>query len=345
MQESLAGDDQRRVAFLSSHDNKFANAFPLALAPDPLLRFNSFEFSTAIARKLGLPIPLLASHIGANIKTEGGSARATVDPYGNSVAAAPGVLGGYTKQMHDFLQRHMMMAAKRAGIPVKGSSQVDTCNGVFGSCLRLGDTPLCDDTKVTLQKLIPDFIIDGRSFTDFGPFNDPPNRLIGRETLGEVKTLARLDLAPDARAAQFQSDVEKRVRDLDAEFPGSTFERVLNSYGVEGKYLVLVDGPFSNLSGDVTVLTDFIARVRALRLIQQRNMSPKLALALVRNSLVQCFGLMSSLLWARHIIVRFRDAVVRTPRRQAAADQDPVSDDIFPDPWRGAYFGYFVSGA
>ena len=149
----------------------------MAFAPDPLLRFNSFEFSTAIARKLGLPIPLLASHIGANIKAEGRSARATVDPYGNSVAAAPGVLGGYTKQMHDIFQWHIIMAAKRASIPVKGSSQVDTCNGVFGSSLHLGETPLSDNTKVTLQKLIPDFLVDGRSFTDIGPFNDPPNRL------------------------------------------------------------------------------------------------------------------------------------------------------------------------
>ena len=193
--------------------------------------------------------------------------------------------------------------------------------------------------------MIPDFLVDGRSFTDIGPFNDPPNRLQGRQALSEVRTLARLDLAPDARAAQFQSDVERRVRDLDTEFPGSTFERVLNSYGAEGRYLVLVDGPFSNLSRGVSVLTDFIARVRALRLIQQRDMSPKLALALVRNSLVQCFGLMSSLLWARHIIGRFRDAVVRTPRRQVASDQDILPDDNFSDPWRGAYFGSFVPGA
>ena len=93
------------------------------------------------------------------------------------------------------------------------------------------------------------------------------------------------------------------------------------------------------------VLTDFIARIRSLRLIQQRNISPKLALALVRNSLIQCFGLMSSLLWARHIIVRFRDAVVRTPRRKVAVDQNSVPDYIFPDPWRNAYFGPFVLGA
>ena len=54
---------------------------------------------------------------------------------------------------------------------------------------------------------------------------------------------------------------------------------------------------------------------------------------------------MSSLLWARYIILRIRDAAVRTRRRQAVADQDPIPDDTIPDPWRGAYFGFFVPGA
>jgi hypothetical protein len=170
--------------------------------------------------------------------------------------------------------------------------------------------------------------------------------LIGRESLGEVKTLARTDITPDARAAKFQSDVFKRVRDLDSTYLGSTFEKVLKSYGEEGKYLVLVDGPFSNLPGDVAILTDFIARVRACRVIpQQRNLSPKLALALVRNLLVQSFGLMSSLLWARHINCRFLDAAVRSPRHQVAEDQNFTFEDTFPDPWRGGYHGSFVPGA
>jgi hypothetical protein len=34
--------------------------------------------------------------------------------------------------------------------------------------------------------------------------------------------------------------------------------------------------------------------------------------------------------------------VVRTFRRQVVADQNPVPDDIFPDPWHGAYFGSLV---
>ena len=288
---------------------------------------------------------MLASHIGVSIKTEGRSAHAIVDPYGNGVAGAPGVKGGHTRDMHDAFQRSIVMAAKKAGISVKGSSQVDTFNGVFGSCLNLGENPLSEGTTVTLQKLIPDFLINGRAFSDLGPFNDPPNRLIGRESSGEVKTLARTDITPHARATKFQSDVLKRVRDLDSAYPGSTFEKVLKSYGEDGKFLVLVDGPFSNLSDDVAILTDFIARVRACRMIQQRGLSPKLALALVRNSLDQSFGLMSSLLWARHINGRFRDAVVRSPRHRVAEDHNFTFEDTFPDPWRGGYYGSFVPGA
>jgi hypothetical protein len=54
---------------------------------------------------------------------------------------------------------------------------------------------------------------------------------------------------------------------------------------------------------------------------------------------------MSSLLWARHIIGRFWDAVVRAPRQQAAEDKNNLFDDVFPDPWRGGYHGSFIPGA
>ena len=37
---SMSGDDQRRIAFCSTHNNVFANSFPLTLAPDPSMRFN-----------------------------------------------------------------------------------------------------------------------------------------------------------------------------------------------------------------------------------------------------------------------------------------------------------------
>ena len=113
---------------------------------------------------------MLALHIGANIKTEGRSARAIVDPYGNGVIGAPGVKGGHESYMHEGSQRFVVMAAKKAGVSVKGSSQVDTCHGILGSCLNLGENPLSEGAQVTLQKLIPDFLIIGRAFCDLGPF-------------------------------------------------------------------------------------------------------------------------------------------------------------------------------
>jgi hypothetical protein len=39
--QELAGDDQRRLSFMSSHNKKCANAFPLALAPDAFWRFST----------------------------------------------------------------------------------------------------------------------------------------------------------------------------------------------------------------------------------------------------------------------------------------------------------------
>ena len=76
-------------------------------------------------------------------------------------------------------------------------------------------------------------------------------------------------MTPNARAQKFQSDVEKRARDLDSKYPGSTFTQVLWQ-GRQVKYLVLVVGPFANLSDDFMVLCDFLGRVSELRAIYQQ---------------------------------------------------------------------------
>ena len=89
----------------------------------------------------------------------------------------------------------------------------------------------------------------------------------GCETFVEVKTLAALSMTPNARAQKFQSDVEKRVHDLDSKYPGSSFSQRLKSQGKDGRYLVLVVGPFANRSDDLPVLCDFLGRARTLRAI------------------------------------------------------------------------------
>ena len=95
------------------------------------------------------------------------------------------------------------------------------------------------------------------------PLENSNNPLFGRKTLTDAKTLASHAKTPDQRAEDFQRDISNEVRELDAEFPGSTFERTLKSYGKDGPYLVFVAGPFSNLPKDSaflpTSLPDFVS--------------------------------------------------------------------------------------
>ena len=58
------------------------------------------------------------------------------------------------------------------------------------------------------------------------------------------------------------------------------------------------------------VLCDFLARARALKAINSWYISPKHALAMNRHILVSHFGHLASLVWAKLILGRFRDAVL-----------------------------------
>jgi hypothetical protein len=146
-----------------------------------------------------------------------------------------------------------------------------------------------------------------------------------------------------AREQRFLNDALKRARNLEAEYPGSSFEKTLMSYGQNGKYLVLVDGPFGNLSEGFNVLVDFLARVRAFRQINRWKMSPNWALALNRHALTQQFGSLAALLWAQHISGRFRCAVSKDTNRLTGTDTDFVR--FFSNRRRGGFRGRFVPGA
>ena len=348
--QELRGDDQRRLAFEAASDDAFANAFPLALAPDEHFRFNRFEFITGISRKLGLPIPLLLPYVGTRIKTEGASHPSFVDQFGNGIASATGTKGDHPRTMHNHLLHTAMLAVKSSGVPAKGTNVYDTCNGVFGKCLRHdGLLSESDEANVqnNLQKIIPDGVVDARLVAAKEPFATH-NRLFGVETLVEMKTLSQTTLTPDDRAREVQQSTENRVKKLDADFPGSTFERTYRSYGESGRFLILVAGPFSNLSDDFKVLVDFLARIRAMRLLHQWNTTPGQALALNRNALVHKFGHLVSLLWARLILGRFRDVVSHLPFEAATNaaevpnDEDPLH---FFGSCRSAYRGRNVPGA
>ena len=91
------------------------------------------------------------------------------------------------------------------------------------------------------------------------------------------------------------------------------------SHGKDGRYLVLVVGPFANLSDDFTVLCDFLGRVRALRTISNWNVSPKHTLTTNRHILVSLLGHLASLMWARLTLGRFRDALLPDPHSPSSS--------------------------
>ena len=166
----------------------------------------------------------------------------------------------------------------------------------------------------------------------------------GFDTNKCTRTLASLPKTPNARAQQVQADTEKRAHDLDLKYPGSTFTQVLKSHGKDGRYIVLVVGPFANLSDDFMVLCDFLGRARALKAINSWYISPKHALAMNRHILVSHFGHLASLVWAKLILGRFRDAVLPDFSRFPAGSDDNLNA-FFTDPRHERYCGRYAPGA
>ncbi len=91
------------------------------------------------------------------------------------------------------------------------------------------------------------------------------------------------------------------------------FRAELLPYGENGRFPILVAGPFSNMPDDFKVLVVFLARIRAMRLLHPWDTTPGIALALIETPL--CKNLATWLpyfgLWARLILGRFRDVVSR----------------------------------
>ena len=100
------------------------------------------------------------------------------------------------------------------------------------------------------------------------------------------------------------SDTEKSANYLDLKYPGSTLTQVLKSHGKDNKYLVLGTGRRS--------FCQSFGRFYGLVLLSWTKANYSLnishALAMNRHILVSHFGHLASLVWAKLILGRFRDA-------------------------------------
>ena len=163
--------------------------------------------------------------------------------------SATGMKGGHILLVHYQIVYDAMQQAEDSGLIVKGQNAHNSCNRTFKGCLNLGDGALLrDEDTETLQKIIPDGNLNALNVGNLGPLTTS-NRLHKKEALVEAKTLSHSAMTPNARAAKFDRSSIARATKLDADYPGSTFRPVLRSFGVDGKYLVLVAGPFAKPFG------------------------------------------------------------------------------------------------
>ena len=88
----------------------------------------------------------------------------------------------------------------------------------------------------------------------------------------------------------------------------------------------------------------FLERARALKAINlQLEHHPKHALAMNLHILISHFCHLASLVWAKLILGRFRDAVL-PDFSQFLAGSDDYLNAFFTDPRHGKYFGRYVPG-
>jgi len=205
---------------------------------------------------------------------------------------------------------------------------------------------LDEDGQRLLQGIIPDMLIDARGCGG-GPFNALPNRLVGFQTLGEHKTLASIGMSVEARAELIQQQYEKHAQELDARYPGSTFKKEKDTYGMGGLLCALVSGPFGNLSDDFNLVVDLIAREKATAWIEKRKVNPKAALALFKLGVVRRLGLFVTRGWSQLIIDRWRDAVVGRPLQSGGPSGAGLNTGVAfsTSPRHSGYCGMNVPGA
>ena len=189
----LAGDDQRAVTFLTTHESPFANCFPAT--SDPSLSFSNGEFHTILGRKMGSPLSFLRPYIGARIKSNWNSRPKYVELYGNGITSAPGVPGDHFRRLHGRLDCSLVEHCRSACVSVK-SEQTCTCKDTFSKCLKVGDVT-DEEVQSLIQEIIPDMILDARGRINGGTF--PGNPLDDRVAIFEHTTLAKLKVTARAK--------------------------------------------------------------------------------------------------------------------------------------------------
>ncbi len=81
------------------------------------LRLTPGEFTTALCRKLGLPVPLLLTAVGVQLSNNASSAKKVGDAYGHAYTTVTGAKGDHVRTLHDTTLAFLIESVASAGIP------------------------------------------------------------------------------------------------------------------------------------------------------------------------------------------------------------------------------------
>ena len=94
------------------------------------LRFTSGEFTTALARTLGLVIPQLLTAVGMPLSNNTNSARKVGDAFGHAYTTVTGANGDHVRTFHETVLAYLFDEFKAAGIFFRGGPENSTKNTI-----------------------------------------------------------------------------------------------------------------------------------------------------------------------------------------------------------------------
>jgi len=341
--KNLLPADQRRIAFETSHNDPFANSIAIGM-PLRDTPFTDDEYHVAVQTRNGVALSCLAAHTQDTLHSNAAGADKHVDPFGNNIKKLVGAEGGGTTGNHNGVVDVISTWLKRAGIPHKGGAQgrPRTCKDMFTLITQaLNDVTLEEDDRRVLQSIICDILADARSVPARPEDCSHKTPLAGKVIMIDVKTKAcnndyHTDSAPtETRQAAVASDYLKRAAKIDSKLgtpEGATGPMVLEfkKYGATpGKVLVPVVGAFAEMSSDVSAIADLIATALAADHVQFYNASAKQSKGMFTQRIQKAWGYTAHRGWARLLLDRRRDLIVRGPTTTCTGSMREPDDDQF----------------
>ena len=337
---ALSTFDRRRISFLNSGSDQFANSIFTAL-PNEKLKLDSVEFQEAACCHMGRSSPLMSSLLGKRIRATG--QMAFVDDAGYVIKAISGVDGGHRSIFHNDIHYTLANSLLLAEVDIKGKGPRDTCKNLFNDILNIPHEEESQEGDRISQGIIPDIVIlDNKGRPRLCPL--VPTDLEGLDTLADVKTLGpgKCYETPNkhpvtSRQEEVSRDYYAVANKLDVKYNGSSMgdfgplSNRLNTYGKNGIVMGLVFGAFGEASSNVHMLAEFISRRQAdieSRMVHGDYLTWRELKARSKRLLYIGWGLTVHRGWARMMRERSALLVTRNEKRIPLTQVDILGEEL-----------------